>query len=171
RVLEVGVCGTDREMSEGLFGVSANGRLVIGHEMLGVVDEGGHGFSRGDLVSATVRRSCGHCFACAEGAPDSCLTGDYVERGITRLDGFARELVIEDPAQLVAIPRSLGRLGVLAEPASICERALRHARTIGGRQPWQLERALVIGAGAIGLLTTYLLRLANVEVWTASLEP
>jgi threonine dehydrogenase-like Zn-dependent dehydrogenase len=60
---------------------------------------------------------------------------------------------------------------VLAEPTSICERALRHARTIGGRQPWQLERALVIGAGAIGLLTTYLLRLADIEVWTASLEP
>src|SRR4029077_13794505 len=64
-----------------------------------------------------------------------------------------------------------GRLGVLAEPTSICERALRHSRTIGGRQPWQLERALVIGAGAIGLLTTYLLRLADVEVTTASLEP
>jgi threonine dehydrogenase-like Zn-dependent dehydrogenase len=60
---------------------------------------------------------------------------------------------------------------VLAEPTSICERALRHSRTIGSRQPWQLERALVIGAGAIGLLTTYLLRLADVEVTTASLEP
>jgi threonine dehydrogenase-like Zn-dependent dehydrogenase len=79
--------------------------------------------------------------------------------------------VAEDPAELVAIPSSLGRLGVLAEPASICERALRHARAIGGRQPWQLERALVVGAGAIGQLMTYLLRLANVEVWTASLEP
>jgi threonine dehydrogenase-like Zn-dependent dehydrogenase len=98
------------------------------------------------------------------------LTGDYSERGITRLHGYARELVAEDPTQLIAIPRSLGRLGVLAEPTSICERALRHARTIGGRQPWQLERALVIGAGAIGLVTTYLLRLAGVEVWTASLE-
>ena len=60
---------------------------------------------------------------------------------------------------------------MLAEPTSICERALRHARTIGGRQPWQLERVLVIGAGAIGLVMTYLLRLADVEVWTASLEP
>ena len=88
-----------------------------------------------------------------------------------RLDGYDRELVAEDPAQLVAIPKSLDRLGVLAEPTSICERALRHSRTIGGRQPWQLERALVIGAGAIGLLTTYLLRLADVEVTTASLEP
>ena len=173
RTLEVGVCGTDREISEGLFGVPPEDEplLVLGHEALAVVERESHGFTRGQLVTATVRRSCGHCIACAEDSPDSCLTGDYSERGITRLHGYARELVAEDPAQLVAIPKSLGRLGVLAEPTSICERALRHARTIGGRQPWQLERALVIGAGAIGLLTTYLLRLADVEVWTASLEP
>jgi glucose 1-dehydrogenase len=173
RVLEVGVCGTDREIDEGLFGIAPveAASLVLGHELLGVVDADGHGFSRGDLVTATVRRSCRHCVACEEGSPDSCLTGDYSERGITRLDGFARELVVEEPTQLIGIPGSLGRLGVLAEPASICERALRHARTIGGRQPWQLERALVIGAGAVGQLATYLLRLADVEVWTASLEP
>jgi threonine dehydrogenase-like Zn-dependent dehydrogenase len=173
RVLEVGVCGTDREISEGLFGVPPEGRsaLVLGHEMLAVVDVDGNGFSRGDLVTAIVRRSCGHCLACHEGAPDSCLSGDYRERGITRLDGFARELVAEDPAQLIHVPRALGRLGVLAEPTSICARAIRHARTIGGRQPWELQRALVIGAGPIGVLSTLLLRLDGVEVWTASLEP
>jgi threonine dehydrogenase-like Zn-dependent dehydrogenase len=173
RTLEVGVCGTDREISEGLFGIAPAGRdeLILGHEALAVVERDGLGFRRGDLVTATVRRSCGHCIACAAQSPDSCLTGDYSERGITRLDGYARELVAEDPEQLIAIPPSLGRLGVLAEPASICERALRHAREIGGRQPWQLERALVIGAGAIGLLTTYLLRLADIDVSTASLEP
>jgi len=173
RTLEVGVCGTDREISEGLFGIPPEDELflVLGHEALGIVERDGYGYTRGQLVTATVRRSCGHCIACAEDAPDSCLTGDYSERGITRLHGYARELVAEDPTQLVAIPDSLGRLGVLAEPMSICERALRHARTIGGRQPWQLERALIIGAGAIGQLMTYLLRLASVEVWTASLEP
>jgi glucose 1-dehydrogenase len=173
RTLEVGVCGTDREIAEGLFGAPPEHEqlLVLGHEALAVVERDGYGFTRGQLVTATVRRSCGHCIACDEGSPDSCLTGDYSERGITRLHGYDRELVAEDPEQLVAIPKSLGRLGVLAEPTSICERALRHARTIGGRQPWRLERALVLGAGAIGLLTTYLLRLADVEVWTASLEP
>ncbi len=172
RVLEVGVCGTDREISEGLFGVPADGTsLVLGHESLAVVERDGHGFSKGDLVTATVRRSCRHCIACEEGAPDSCLTGDYSERGITRLDGFARELVLEDPSQLIAIPAGLGRLGVLAEPTSICERGIRHALTIGGRQPWQLERALVVGAGAIGVISTYLLRLAGIDVWTASREP
>lgn len=171
RVLEVGVCGTDREISHGLFGVATeDGTLVLGHELLGVIERDGHGFSRGDLVTATVRRSCRHCIACAESSPDSCLTGDYSERGITRLHGFARELVAEDPAQLVGMPRALGRLGVLAEPASVCERALRHARAIGGREPWELQRALVLGAGAIGMLSTCLLRLAGVDVWTASLE-
>ncbi|HEX6761692.1 MAG TPA: alcohol dehydrogenase catalytic domain-containing protein [Gaiellaceae bacterium] len=173
RVLEVGVCGTDREIAHGLFGVAPTGEreLVLGHEALAVVERDGHGFTRGQLVTATVRRSCTHCLACDEGAPDSCLSGDYFERGITRLDGFARELVPEDPAQLVSIPASLGRLGVLAEPASICARAIRHARTIGGRQPWRLRRALVLGAGSVGALTTFLLRLADVDVWVASLEP
>ena len=172
RPLEIGVCGTDREISEGLFGVAADdGTLVLGHELLAVVAQDGHGFTRGDLVTATVRRSCGRCAACAAGSPDSCLTGDYSERGITRLHGFARELVAEDPAELIPIPRSLGRVGVLAEPASVCERALRHARAVGGRQPWELRRALVLGAGAVGMLATYLLRLADVDVWTFALEP
>jgi threonine dehydrogenase-like Zn-dependent dehydrogenase len=173
RVLEVGVCGTDREIDEGVFGVAPDDgdTLVIGHESLAVVERDGDGFSKGDLVAATVRRSCGHCLACDEGAPDSCLTGDYSERGITRLDGFARELVLEDAAQLVPIPRELGRLGVLAEPTSICARAVRHTLAIGGRQPWRLRRALVTGGGAIGVLSTMLLRLQGVEVVTASLEP
>jgi threonine dehydrogenase-like Zn-dependent dehydrogenase len=173
RTLEVGVCGTDREIAQGVFGAAPDGEewLVLGHESLAVVERDGHGFSRGDLVTATVRRSCGHCIACAEGAPDSCLTGDYFERGITRLHGWARELVAEDPAELVAVPPALGRLGVLSEPASICARALRHARAIGGRQPWQLERALVLGAGAVGMLSMLLLRLADVEVWIAAREP
>ena len=169
RVLEVGVCGTDREISEGLFGVAPDDakQLVIGHESLAEVARDGHGFSKGDLVCATVRRSCGHCIACGEGAPDSCLTGDYSERGITRLDGFARELVLEEPHHLVPIPRSLGRLAVLAEPTSICTRGIRHALTIGARQPWEPKRALVTGAGAVGLLSTMLLRLEGFDVWVA----
>ncbi len=168
RTLEVGVCGTDREISEGLFGVAPDGerRLVLGHEFLGVVERDASGFSRGDLVSATVRRSCGHCAACAQAAPDACLTGDYRERGITRLHGYACELVSEVSAHLVPVPRTLGRLGVLAEPASVCARGIRHARAIGDRQPWVPSRALVLGTGAIGMLCTYFLRLEGFAVWT-----
>jgi glucose 1-dehydrogenase len=173
RTLEVGVCGTDREISEGTFGVAPEGsdRLLLGHEFLGVVEEGGRGFERGDLVTATVRRSCGHCEACGEGSPDACHTGDYSERGITRLDGFASDLATEAAEHLVAVPPSLGRLGVLAEPASVCARAIRHTRAVAERQPWRAERALVVGAGAIGMLTTYFLRLDGFDVWVADRSP
>ncbi len=167
--LRVGVCGTDREISEGLFGVAPDGdeHLILGHELLARVEADGHGFTRGDLVCATVRRSCRHCLACEGGSPDACLTGDYLERGITRLHGFAAERVAEAPEHLVPVPDGLGPLGVLAEPASICARGIRHAEAIAARQPWAGRRALVLGTGAIGMLGTYLLRLRGYEVWTA----
>jgi glucose 1-dehydrogenase len=170
RTLEVGVCGTDREISEGAFGVApgGGGDLVLGHEFLGTVLDDGAGFAAGDLVTATVRRGCGACAACAAASPDACDTGRYTERGITALHGFAREVVVEDPAQLVHVPTGLGRLGVLAEPASVCVRGIRHARHVGERQAWAPRRALVIGAGAIGMLATHLLRLDGLEVWTAA---
>jgi threonine dehydrogenase-like Zn-dependent dehydrogenase len=170
RTLEVGVCGTDREIADGEFGEPPPGEtdLILGHELLGVVAEGGEGFAEGDLVTATVRRSCRRCAACDEGAPDACDTGEYTERGITALPGFASELVVEDAEHVVAIPHALGRLGVLAEPSSICARGIRHATAIGERQPWRPRRALVIGAGAIGMLATYMLRLAGYEVWTVA---
>ncbi|HZG50441.1 MAG TPA: alcohol dehydrogenase catalytic domain-containing protein [Thermoleophilaceae bacterium] len=173
RTLEVGVCGTDREISEGAFGVAPEQRerLLLGHELLAVVEREGHGFARGELVTATVRRSCGRCEACSQGAPDACHTGDYAERGITRLDGFASELTTERAEHLVRVPAALGRLGVLAEPASVCARAIRHARAVAERQPWRSERALVIGPGAIGMLSTYFLRVDGFEVWVAGRSP
>jgi threonine dehydrogenase-like Zn-dependent dehydrogenase len=42
---------------------------------------------------------------------------------------------------------------------------------VGGRQPWRPGRALVLGAGAIGMLCTYFLRLDGLDVWTTALEP
>ncbi len=173
RVVEVGVCGTDREIVAGHFGVAPAHRaaLVLGHELLGVVASDGYGFTRGDLVAATVRRSCGHCAACAAGAPDSCLTGDYTERGITSLDGFASELVAELPEHLVPVPARLAAIGVLAEPAAVSARAVRHARAVGDRQPWRPARALVLGNGAIGMLSALLLRLDGLEVWVSGLAP
>ncbi len=173
RVVEVGVCGTDREIIDGHFGVAPEGRdtLVLGHELLGRVEHDGQGFARGDLVAATVRRSCGRCAACAAGSPDSCLTGDYTERGITALDGFASELVAERAEHLVPVPARLASIGVLSEPTSVGARAVRHARAVGDRQVWRPSRALVLGNGAIGMLSAVQLRLEGLEVWVTGHRP
>lgn len=173
RPWRVGVCGTDREISAGHFGVAPDDEphLILGHELLARVESDSHGFTRGDLVCATVRRSCRHCAACTQNTPDACLTGDYLERGITRLHGFAAELATEAPQHLIPVPDGLDALAVLAEPASICARGIRHAEAIAGRQPWARRRALVLGVGAIGMLATYLLRLHGYDVWTAGQSP
>src|SRR5262245_44059026 len=41
RAMALGVCGTDREIIEGLYGSAPDGaeRLIIGHESLGQVEE------------------------------------------------------------------------------------------------------------------------------------
>ena len=173
RIVEVGVCGTDREIIDGHFGVAPPGRdtLVLGHELLGRVERDGHGFSRGDLVAATVRRSCGHCAACAAGSPDSCLTGDYTERGITALDGFASELVAERAEHLVPVPARLRSIGVLSEPTSVGARAVRHARAVAiarcGVRParWCSATARSACSSAVQL------RLEGLEVWVTGRRP
>jgi glucose 1-dehydrogenase len=173
QTLEVGVCGTDREIVAGRFGTAPAGStdLVLGHELLGAVLDDGQGFSRGELVTASVRRGCRGCSACDADQADSCLTGEYLECGITGRHGFARELVVEHPEHLVVIPGRMREVGVLAEPASVCARAIRHSFAVGRRQPWEVERVLVLGAGAIGLLATYLLRIQDLPVCTMARPP
>ena len=61
RTLEVGVCGTDREICQFDYGTPPVGSsyLVLGHEALGEVLEVGSEISQfkpGDLVVPTVRR-------------------------------------------------------------------------------------------------------------------
>jgi len=170
RTLEVGICGTDREIDDGAYGSAPPGRddLVIGHEVVGVVEAGAAGLESGDLVVATVRRSCGHCTNCASGAYDCCLTGDCPERGMLGLDGFAVEVFYEAPQHLIRVPQELRRVAVLAEPLSVCERGLRHARAIAARQPHRWSNALVLGAGAIGMLSALLLRLEGLHVTVVS---
>jgi glucose 1-dehydrogenase len=172
RTLEVGVCGTDRAIAAGFAGEAPSGarQLVLGHEVVGRVERDVAGLRSGDLVTATVRRPCGRCLNCQSLDTDCCLTGDAPERGIYRADGYACDFFTEDAANLIRIPPELGRLGVLAEPASVCERAVRHALAVGRRQRWQPLRAAVTGAGAIGVLTTCLLRLRGVQVWVFSRE-
>jgi threonine dehydrogenase-like Zn-dependent dehydrogenase len=174
RTLELGVCGTDREIIAGHVGRAPEGmqRMVLGHEVVGRVERDSDGFAAGELVAATVRRRCAICDGhCPPGSYDSCDGADPPERGVHGLDGFGSELFAEQPENLVRVPTALGRVGVLGEPMSICERGVRHAFAVGERQPWRPRRALVLGAGAIGALSTALLRLRGLDVFTLARGP
>jgi threonine dehydrogenase-like Zn-dependent dehydrogenase len=147
--LLVGVCGTDREIVEGLHGEPPPGheRLVLGHELLGRVKDTGR------LVAGIVRRPDPvPCPCCARGEWDMCRNGQYTERGIKALDGYGAELVVLEEDFAIPVPEELGTLGVLTEPASVMAKAWEQIDRIATRACSVHERVLVTGAGPIGLL-------------------
>ncbi len=194
RMLEVGICGTDKEIAACQYGTPPNGRssLVIGHESLGEVLEVGKGVTGlkpGDLVVPMVRRPCRReeCQACRSERQDYCYTGEFVERGIKEMGGFMTEYVVDDERYMVKVPRALRDVAVLVEPLTIAEKALSQVAVVQQRLPWAcppssihegrgIERhtchkAVVIGAGPVGLLGAMALRHAGFAVTMYSKTP
>ena len=131
RPVEVGVCGTDREISEGWFGIAPAGeeRLILGHELLGRVEARRPRLrarrprhrDRAALVRA-LRRVRGRARRTRARPATTASTGS---RGCTASPPSSRSC---PPSTSSPCPRRSAGVGVLAEPASICARAMRHAQ-------------------------------------------
>ena len=191
RMLEVGVCGTDREICSFQYGTAPDGseHLVIGHESLGEVVEIGGEVSRvkvGDLVVPMVRRPCHHetCLACRSDRQDFCYTGDFTERGIKMQHGFMTEFVVDDQKYMNVVPRQLRDVAILVEPLTIAEKAITQIWQVQKRLPWacpietkagrgHCHTAVVLGAGPVGLLGAMALAVGgfNVYVYSRELAP
>ena len=188
RVLEVGICGTDREIARFEYGAPPPGEdhLVLGHESLTEVLEVGpevHGLAPGDLAVPMVRRPCSAptCAPCRYGRADFCTTGDYEERGINRRHGYMTERIVDDVRWFVRVPRALRDVGVLVEPLTVAEKGIIQGLETIRRFPWippdavqrreHGVRAVVIGAGAVGLLAAMAMQARGFVVWLWSLEP
>jgi threonine dehydrogenase-like Zn-dependent dehydrogenase len=178
QVLQVGICGTDREEAAGGRAAAPPGQqdLIIGHEMIGRVVEAGASVTAirpGDYAVLTVRRGCGHCPACTVHRSDMCYTGDYADRGISLQDGYQAEYVVDSERYVVKVPGEVASIGVLCEPMSIAQKAIDEALLIQtarlpeaepGKNWLAGKRALVAGLGPVGLLTAFALRLRGASV-------
>ena len=158
--LAVGICGTDIEIIEGLYGEAPPGtdHLVLGHESLGRVVEDPTGtLQPGDLVAGIVRHPDPlPCPNCAVDEWDMCRNGMFTEHGIKALPGFARQRWRLQPRFAVGLDPELVEVGVLLEPTSVVVKAWDHIDRIGRRAEWQPRTVLVTGAGPIGLLAALL---------------
>lgn len=180
RVLEVGVCGTDRELCSFVYGTPPpdSDALVLGHEALCEVLEAGlddRGLCAGDLVVPAVRLPCSvkSCAACSAGHQDFCQTGLHRERGIKDLHGFMGEFVVEEARYLHRVPSSIRNVAVLTEPLTIAEKGYLQFRDVQKRLSFQRpkERVLVLGAGPVALLGAMKFRLEGHPVWVYSRRP
>jgi glucose 1-dehydrogenase len=162
RTREVGVCGTDREVAAFAYGEPPAGsdHLFLGHEAIAeVMDLGGEvrHFQRGQLAVPMVRQPCAdaNCRPCRAGRQDFCVTEEFLERGIKGADGFLAELFVEEEQNLIPVPPGLADVGVLIEPLTVIAKGTVKLRALRDRLPWEpmFEKALVLGAGAVGLLS------------------
>ncbi len=176
KVLKVGVDATDREINDALYGNAPPGDdyLVLGHECFGIVQEVGPNVRQvklGDYVTATVRRPGGSIYD-QIGTYDMTSEETYYERGINLLHGYLTEQFVDSEEYIVRVPKGLKHLHVLMEPMSCAAKAIQQAYECQRRMKvWRPQRAFVLGAGQIGLLSTLVLRLKGLEVFTLARSP
>lgn len=180
RILEVGICGTDREICSFEYGEPPQGeeQFVLGHEALAQVIAVGPDVTAlrvGELAVPTVRRPCSspRCPACRIGRQDFCITNQFRERGIVRADGYLAEQVLEEERYLIPVPEILRDVAVLVEPLSVASKAAEQYEAIHERFAFEAPKArgLVLGAGAVGLLGAMTMRAGGFETYVFAREP
>ncbi len=139
---------------------------ILGHEFSGTVVELGPdvtGVAVGDRVAVWPIYACGSCAACRRGAPNACRTIGF--HGITANGGGISEFTTVPASKLHVLPDNVDlRLGALVEPMAVAW----HAVTRSGIEAGQ--RALVVGAGPIGIGVWFALRARGVDTVVVS-EP
>ncbi|HTR13801.1 MAG TPA: zinc-binding alcohol dehydrogenase family protein [Roseiarcus sp.] len=156
RIRRVGICGTDFHIFEGSHPYLAYPR-IIGHELSGEVLEApaDSALKPGQTVVINPYVSCGRCIACRNGKPNCCV--GIAVLGVHRDGGMCERISVPE--------RNLYPAGSLTfdQAASIEFLAIgAHAVARSALQP--RARALVIGAGPIGLGAALFAGLAGGDV-------
>jgi L-idonate 5-dehydrogenase len=160
-----GICGSDmhyyRHGRTGDFVLKSP--LILGHEIAGKIvdiaaDSGD--LKIGDRVAVNPSRWCGHCARCQEGRPNLCENIYFMGSAskTPHMQGGFVTYFDATPAQCVRVSDDTPlAAAALAEPLAVCLHAVSRASEVEGR------KAIVFGAGPIGLLTVLAARLAGVS--------
>jgi 2-desacetyl-2-hydroxyethyl bacteriochlorophyllide A dehydrogenase len=162
-IRRVGICGTDFHIYEGLHPYLEYPR-VMGHELSAEVLEApkGSAFAPGDPVLVIPYLSCGTCIACRKGKTNCCTTLRCL--GVHCDGGMAERFALPEQNLYPAEGLSLDQ-AAMVEFLAIGAHAVRRSRLVPG------ERALVVGAGPIGIGTALFARLAGAEVTLMERQP
>jgi threonine dehydrogenase-like Zn-dependent dehydrogenase len=152
RVRLAGICNTDLEILKGYMGF----RGVLGHEFVGVVDEGPSAWL-GRRVVGEINFACGTCAACREALGRHCAARQVM--GILGADGSFAEYVAVPVTNLHAVPDDVSEeAAVFTEPLAAAFEILEQLTLRPG------ETCTVLGDGKLGLLVAQVLHQSGARV-------
>jgi len=162
KVRRVGVCGTDYHIFEGTHPFLQYPR-VMGHELAVevVTASAASGFKPGQVCVVNPYLSCGVCVACRAGKPNCCVSISVL--GVHQ-DGGMTDLLALPEKNLVAADGLSVDACATVEFLAIGAHAVRRG-AVGER-----DRALVVGAGPIGLGAALFAKVAGAEVSVMDLD-
>ncbi len=145
-VTSSGICGSDLHLAS--FGPMS---VTLGHEFCGRLDDG-------TPVAILPAVPCGTCDRCAAGNEQQCADALSTAYGVSRDGGLADEVWV-DPrcAKVIDDPGSFDHAN-LVEPIAVALHGVNRSGLEAG------ARALVIGAGPIGLCTIAVARQMGASV-------
>ena len=159
RVTQCGVCHTDTHLRDGGYDLGSRGKmrladrgvtypLVMGHEVVGVVEEIGPdavGVGIGDVRLIYPWVGCGKCHQCEAGRDNYCAAGKNL--GVARHGGYADRILVPDAKYLVDITG--------LDPswaATMACSGLTAYSAVNKVLPLPIDEPIVvIGAGGVGL--------------------
>lgn len=162
----VGLCGTDLHIFHGHMDSRVTKPAIIGHEMVGVIAEIGAdvtGWRVGDVVTVMPLIWDNTCPACLAGHTHICQNLQFV--GIDTAGALQQQWVV--PSELlVRVPEAVSLAhAALVEPVAVAVHDVRRSELSSG------QRAVVIGAGPIGVLIATVARNVGADVAVIELDP
>lgn len=154
RLIQAGICATDLEMVRGYYPFAG----VPGHEFVGeVVSAPGNEHWVSRRVVGEINLTCGACRACQAGRSHHCE--DRSVLGILGKDGVLAEYFTLPVANLHLVPEEVGDdLAVFTEPLAAALQIQQQVKVMPEM------RALVVGAGRLGLLIAQTLKLTGCDL-------
>jgi 2-desacetyl-2-hydroxyethyl bacteriochlorophyllide A dehydrogenase len=156
RVHRIGLCGTDYHIFTGRHPFLSYPR-VIGHELAGEVVAApvDSRFFEGQLVAINPYLSCGSCIGCRKGKPNACVHVQVL--GVHTDGGMCELLSVPEHAVLDAT-------GLTPDQAAMLEFLAVGAHAVARSAVARGSRALVVGAGPIGIATALFARIEGAVV-------
>ena len=165
-VAYVGICGTDLHVFHGDMDGRVTKPATIGHEMSGTIVElgaGVQGWSVGDPVTVMPLAWDGTCPACRAGNEHICQHLDFI--GIDS-PGALQQYWNVPESTLVRLPAAVSlRDAALLEPVAVAVHDVRRSELAAG------DKAVVIGAGPIGVLIAIVAAASGADVVIAEIDP